>query len=171
VFIPGFRESLLIAAIDSNFYDYYRTQNDPFTGSGIISRVSGGIGFFGSMMAVVERTIDVTADRSDAVEGRFVFQAVPGTPGLPTARELSLFIESKSIRAGAPDALSGNYLDGVREQHGVLGRRLGNSVTLALLASQSATDTNAVFTGELRGDSLIGSYKNRAGTVTFVKSR
>src|SRR5262249_43381928 len=35
VFIPGFRQEILIAAIDSNFYDYYRTNNDPFTGAGI----------------------------------------------------------------------------------------------------------------------------------------
>src|SRR5262249_32669085 len=36
VFLPGFQQEILIAAVDSNFYDYYRTGNDPFTGSGII---------------------------------------------------------------------------------------------------------------------------------------
>ena len=33
VFIPGFRQDVLVAAVDSNFYDYYRTNNDPFTGA------------------------------------------------------------------------------------------------------------------------------------------
>src|SRR5262249_43041775 len=50
VFVPGFRQEMLVAAIDSNFYDYYRTNNDPFTGSGIISRVSGGLGMFGALV-------------------------------------------------------------------------------------------------------------------------
>src|SRR6185503_14289810 len=44
VFVPGFRQQVTITAVDSNFYDYYRTQNDPFTGSGLISRIRGGIG-------------------------------------------------------------------------------------------------------------------------------
>ena len=34
VFIPGFRQDIIVAAVDSNFYDYYRTNNDPFTGAG-----------------------------------------------------------------------------------------------------------------------------------------
>ena len=36
VFIPGFRQRVSIAAVDSNYFDYYRSRNDPFTGSGII---------------------------------------------------------------------------------------------------------------------------------------
>ena len=34
VFIPGFRQDIVVGAVDSNFYDYYRTNNDPFTGPG-----------------------------------------------------------------------------------------------------------------------------------------
>ena len=33
-------------AIDANIFDYVRTFNDPYTGSGIISRVQGGLGLF-----------------------------------------------------------------------------------------------------------------------------
>jgi len=172
VFIPGFRQQLLVAAIDSNFYDYYRTQNDPFTGSGIISRVKGGIGFFGSLMPVIEHAVNVTADVADSVEGRFVYRALPGQTGVVPATDLSIYVESKSIRSGAPNALSGNYTSGgSRQTRGLLGKQLGKSVTLALLLGQADTDTAAVFTGELRGDSLIGNYRNRTGTFTFVKSR
>src|SRR4029079_6350333 len=37
VLVPGFRQDAIIAAVDSNFYDYYRTNNDPFTRAGIIT--------------------------------------------------------------------------------------------------------------------------------------
>jgi len=171
VFIPGFRESLLIAAVDSNFYDYYRTQNDPFTGSGIISRVTGGIGFFGSMMSVVERNVDVTADRKDSVEGRFVYAPAPGTTGVPMATELSLFLESPALKPALPASLSGSYTTAARQIRGMLGVQLGSSISVALLAGQVASDTVAVFTGELRGDSLIGAYRNRSGTTIFVRAR
>ena len=52
---PGFRQDVLVAAVDSNFYDYYRTNNDPFTGAGIISRLTGGLGLFGSLVSAHDR--------------------------------------------------------------------------------------------------------------------
>ena len=58
VFIPGFRQDVFVGAVDSNFYDYYRTQNDPFTGAGIINRVNGGIGLFGSIVSIEHRHAD-----------------------------------------------------------------------------------------------------------------
>ena len=42
VLIPGFRQRVSVAAVDSNFFDYYRSRNDPFTGSGIINNLDGG---------------------------------------------------------------------------------------------------------------------------------
>ena len=70
---PGFRQDIIVAAVDSNFYDYYRTNNDPFTGAGIISRINGGIGMFGSIVTLESGTLTVIADQTEPIEGRYRF--------------------------------------------------------------------------------------------------
>ena len=66
VFIPGFRQRVSVAAVDSNFFDYYRSRNDPFTGSGIINNLEGGIGLFGAAVNISARTLDVVQDAARA---------------------------------------------------------------------------------------------------------
>lgn len=171
VLIPGFEQGVLIAAVDSNFYDYYRTQNDPFTGSGIISRVEGGFGFFGSLATVVRQTLDVTAVRQQPIEGRFVYLTSPPGAARPAANDLNLYVESPSQRSDFPAALSGKYTTPLLRNDGVLGTQIGNRVVLALLANQSAFDTVTVFTGELRGDTLVGTFEDRPGPALFVRRR
>ena len=84
VFIPGFRQDMIIAAVDSNFYDYYRTNNDPFTGAGIISRVNGGLGLFGSMVSINTGTISVTADQPSRSRDAFALTPPSFDPNTPT---------------------------------------------------------------------------------------
>jgi len=171
VLIPGFEQGVLIAAVDSNFYDYYRTQNDPFTGSGIISRVQGGVGFFGSLVPVVRQVLDVTAVRQQPIESRFVYLTSPPGAARPAANDLNLYIESPSLRSDVPSAISGKYTTPLLRTDGVLGSQAGSRVTLALLANQSAFDTITVFSGELRGDTLVGSFGDRPGPAVFVRRR
>src|SRR6185295_1955283 len=37
VFVPGLRMTAALFALDANYFDYYRTTNNPFTGAGLIS--------------------------------------------------------------------------------------------------------------------------------------
>lgn len=168
VFIPGFRQDMLVAAVDSNFFDYYRTNNDPFTGTGIISRVKGGLGLFGAMVVLSSGTLTVTADQADPIEGRYRASAAdPNTPAT-----LTLYVESPAARAGQPTSLSGRYVTPgpAARADGLVGRLDGTSVTIALLLNQSITDTLDVFTGEFDGKNTItGQYRGRAGTVVFTK--
>jgi hypothetical protein len=171
VLIPGFEQGVLVAAVDSNFYDYYRTQNDPFTGSGIISRVTGGVGMFGALAPVLRQVLDVTAVRQEPIEARFVYlTSVTGAARTP-ATEVNLYIESPSQRSDVPAALSGKYTTPLLRTDGVLGTQIGSSIALAFLSNQSAFDTLAVFTGELRGDTLAGFYRDRPGPAVFVRRR
>ncbi|HUF29828.1 MAG TPA: DUF4249 family protein, partial [Gemmatimonadaceae bacterium] len=34
-FVPGFRQTVTVGAVDENYYDYFRSQNNPLTGSGL----------------------------------------------------------------------------------------------------------------------------------------
>lgn len=168
VFIPGFRQDLLVAAVDSNFFDYYRTNNDPFTGTGIISRVSGGLGLFGSMVILSSGTLNVTADQADPIEGRYRASAAPD-PSTPAI--ITLYVESPAARAGLPASLSGRYVTAGPAAHadGLIGQMNGTSVSFALLANQLITDTVDVFTGQFDGKTITGSYRERAGTIVFTK--
>ncbi|MDB4874600.1 MAG: hypothetical protein JWM41_1046 [Gemmatimonadetes bacterium] len=171
VFIPGFRQEMVVAAVDSNFYDYYRTNNDPFTGSGIISRVTGGLGMFGSIVELNTGTISVVADQTEPIESRF--RLLTGDPSTATyASQITLYIESKAARDNLPSALSGRYAtpNPNSRTDGVVGELLGSSVTLALLGNQLAGDTLEVFTGQLRGDTLVGSYRTHPGAAVFLRS-
>jgi hypothetical protein len=51
----------------------------------------------------------------------------------------------------------------------MIGSRTKGRVVLEFLANQAAVDTVAVFSGEQRGDSLIGSFVGVTGRVVFLK--
>jgi hypothetical protein len=169
VFIPGFRQRASVAAVDSNYYDYYRSRNDPFTGSGIINKLEGGIGLFGSAVNIGSRTLDVTQNvREPAFEGTYDVVTSPVLTR-PVADVLRVYVET----AGDPAALSGwftrNRNSGVLE--GVIGSRTKGRVVLEFLDNQAAVDTVAVFSGEQIGDSLVGAYVGVAGRVVFRRRR
>jgi hypothetical protein len=164
VFIPGFRQRVSVAAVDSNFFDYYRSRNDPFTGSGIISNLEGGIGLFGAAVSISTRTLDVVQDpREPAFEGLWDVAESPR----PILDVLRLYVETP----GEPAALSGWYArrSGGGLQEGMIGTRTKGRVVLEFLANQVAVDTVAVFSGEQRGDSLVGGFVGVTGRVVFLK--
>jgi hypothetical protein len=164
VFIPGFRQRVSVAAVDSNFFDYYRTRNDPFTGSGIINNLEGGIGVFGSAVNIGTRTVDVVQDsREPAFEGIWDVAVSPR----PLVDLFRVYVET----TGEPSALSGWYARDRANStlEGMVGTRTNGRVVLEFLANQAAVDTLGVFSGEQRGDSLIGTFNGVTGRVVFLK--
>jgi hypothetical protein len=155
-----------VAAVDSNFFDYYRTRNDPFTGSGIINNLSGGIGLFGAAVNIGSRTVDVVQDpREPAFEGLWDAVVSPRR----VVEVFRVYVET----AGEPAALSGWYArdraSGTLE--GLVGTRTNGRVVLEFLANQAAVDTVGVFSGEQRGDSLVGTFSGVTGRVVFLRRR
>ena len=170
LFIPGFRQDIVVAAVDSNFYDYYRTNNDPFTGAGIINRLTGGLGLFGSLYPLTTGSLSVTADQDDPVEGRF--RANPPTADPQRISTLNVYLESKSTRSDLPDVLSGRYTTGSAVTNGIVGEMTGSRVTLVLVSNQLAHDTLDVFAGDLSSDgrTLTGTFRSRGSTqFTYIK--
>jgi hypothetical protein len=164
VFVPGFRQRVTVAAVDSNYFDYYRSRNDPFTGSGIINSLQGGIGVFGAAVNIYGRTLDVTQDvREPSFEGIWDLVAAPRL----VADVFRVYVETP----GDPAALSGWYLRNRTSGavDGMVGTRTNGRVILEFVANQSAVDTIAVFTGVQRGDSLIGTFGGVQGAVVYRK--
>jgi hypothetical protein len=170
VFMPGFRQDIVIAAVDSNFYDYYRTNNDPFTGSGIINRINGGIGLFGAFVTLNSGTLTVIADRTEPVEGRYRLSAPASSGAASPTGDMTLYLESKAARSDLPNALSGRYTATNGRVDGVIGEQLGQNITLSLLNNQLAGNHFDNFTGVLRGDTLTGTFERNGGTAVFIRT-
>ncbi len=170
VFIPGFRQEVTVIAADSNYFDYYRTRNDPFTGSGIINRLQGGIGLFGSVVLVRARMLDVSQGvREPEFEGEYTVTQTPSTT-TRIADLARLYVET----SGEPAVLSGWYSAASKPgvKAGIDGERLNGRVTLRLLVDQNSRESASTFTGTVLGDSIVGSYSNVAGArVVFRRKR
>jgi hypothetical protein len=165
VFIPGFRQRVTVAAVDTNYFDYYRTRNDPFTGAGIINRLQGGIGVFGAAVTLAGRTIDVVQDsREPTLEGIWDI-ASSANVGLGPVDVVRIYVETP----GEPAALSGWFGWGSNIAGGMVGSRANGRIVLKFLANQAAVDTIAVFSGEQRGESIVGAFVGVAGPVVLQK--
>ena len=120
----------------------------------------------------------VVAPQNEPEAGNFVAVGDPiellGNP-YPS---LEVYVESRSARSDQPDALSGRAQrrrslgETGCQTCGLLGAvRDGRRIELYFLNEWSARDTTEVLTGEIRGDTIVGSYRGFGGIVHFVKQR
>jgi hypothetical protein len=177
VFIPGFAQTVTVSAVDANYYDWYRSHNDAISGAGLVNRVEGGLGVFGSLVRLHYEDFEVVASQTEAAAGAFTFVAPAEQAASTPYRRFDLYVESPAARSDQADALSGRsqrrvgFGDTGCSVCGVLGTTRDGRIELALLNGWSATDTLEVFTGEIRGDTIVGSYRGLGGIVRFVKQR
>ena len=175
IFIPGFPQAVTVSAVDSNYYDWYRTHNDALSGSGLANRVRGGIGVFGSVVRLKYVEYEVVAPQTEAIAGTFKFVGTQLEAETTPYLALHLYVESPSSRSDQGDALSGRFerrptfTQPNEPIDGLLGTVKSGKVELSFLRNWSSTDTVEVFRGELRGDTLVGSYRGFGGIAHFVK--
>ena len=153
VFVPGFRQALQALAVERNYFDYYRSSNDPFTGQGLVSSVQGGTGVFGAIHPIRYQDMDVIAPFDEPVDGRWAL--IGDTTGFPP--RLTTYAEG-TLASGRIE----NVFDPEqRTLRGILGTRSGNRMQLAVLGYMSARDTVWTMTAEVRGDTLFTSSPQR----------
>jgi hypothetical protein len=87
VWVAGTRQTFTVAAMDTAFFNFFRTGNDPFTGTGFINGVEGGLGVFGSM-APVNRTYEVRGVVDHPFEGLYQLRARVRSDSLIAGLEL-----------------------------------------------------------------------------------
>jgi len=148
---PGFIQPLSVVAVDRNFYDYNRSGNDPFGGTGLISSVRGGLGLFGSVRMLVRRDVTVTDRDRVPLDARWV-----GTTGAGALTELDLWLETPGPTISS---VSGRVL--TTPGRFVVGTLEGDALRLITLNGISRADTLSVFTGRLSADAMTGSYNPR----------
>jgi hypothetical protein len=175
VFLPGFAQAVTVSAVDANYYDWYRTHSDALSGEGLIDRVTGGLGVFGSLVRLRFDSVQVTAPRTLPIEGRFQFVGTQAEALGTRYLSFDIYIESPAARSGQSDAVSGRYRPRPRIDYsgcpvcGLLGTVRGAQVELALLKDWSGADTVEVFDGELRGDTIVGLFRRGGGPFRFVR--
>jgi hypothetical protein len=145
VFQTGFTQYLYVAAVDSNYFDYYRSTNSPFTGSGIINRLSGGIGLFGSYVPILSRAVFVRADNHDPLDGRYQARTYNGT------EILRLWVDT---REGGIAEVTGAYRLPTDDQYGVLGTLDGTRLRLRVIQRNDARFVFRTLDGTVRGDTI-----------------
>lgn len=166
-FVPGFRQTVTVGAVDENYYDYFRSQNNPLTGSGLINHLEGGIGVFGSYVMLRGRTMNVTADIDDPLEARY--QRFAGPPSI-TPSGFILYVESDVVSGTqqVSGTWSGSFISG---SHGLIGTLDSQSrLTLALLRGQFVTDTVDVLELTWDGLALLGRVRSTGERVDYRRS-
>ncbi|HET9425727.1 MAG TPA: DUF4249 family protein [Gemmatimonadaceae bacterium] len=170
VFFPGFLQTLTVAAVDTNLYDYYRSGNDPFSGSGLINHLDGGLGVFGSVAIVEKRQLDVTQDPTgDPVEGIYTRRTAAG---LEAPHTIQLFVEALAPNAGGEDRISGSYIKGTQfapVRGAIFGGRKGDILDLRILEAQSTGSVAMTLKARVAGDSLHGTLSS-GSQVVYVRS-
>ena len=175
VFIPGFPQAVTVSAVDSNYYDWFRSHNDALSGTGLLNRVRGGLGVFGSLVRLRLLDLNVVAPQREAAAGTFRFVGTPAEVSSTRYLSLELYVESAAARGDQPDALTGRAVKRLSLGEagcglcGVLGSASNGHVELQFLSAWSARDTAETFVGELRGDTLIGTYRGAGGVGRFVR--
>ena len=176
VFIPGFPQAVTVSAVDSNYYDWFRSHNDELSGTGVLNRVTGGLGVFGSLVRLRLLDLDVVAPQPEPTAGTFrlISSAIESSQRY---QSVTLYLESVAARSDQPDALSGRYVRRLALGEagcslcGLLGSASKGHVELQFLQVWSARDTAETFIGELRGDTLVGTYRRMGGAVKFLRER
>lgn len=167
VFQAGFTQWVTVAAIDTNFFDYYRSGNSPFTGSGLINRLSGGIGVFGAYVPMLSVAVTVRATPRDPIDARYFANG-------PQGRELlRLWVDARN---GSLAEITGAYRLPTDEQYGVLGTLDGTRLRLRAVESADARVANRIIEGEVRGDTLLVQMRGALlvgddGRRVFVRER
>lgn len=154
VWYPGFDQIVSVAAVDRNFYDYNRSGNDPFGGTGLISSVRGGLGLFGSALALLRREVTVVERDRLPLDARW-----RGTTASGSVMEYDLWVEA----VGLPrSSVSGRERLGARRY--LIGTLEGDQLRLVTLLGNSSADTVALFTGRVSAESITGEYDRRFET-------
>lgn len=149
VFVPGFRQPLMALAVDRGYFDYYRTENNAFTGQGLVGNMTGGAGLFGAIHELRYQDLDVVGDFDEPLDGRWRLEGDnSGFPPVLTTYTDGSFVSGRLENVFDPELTT---------LRGVLGARIPEGLRLAVLAKMSARDTAWTMTAEARGDTLFTS--------------
>lgn len=160
VFVPGFRQRIVLGAVDQNFFDYYRSRNDQFRGAGLINHLDGGTGLFGSFVRLETRTLEVTAPTEEAIEGMY------RSTDAGAADVLRLWVNE---HLGGTTQLTGNLVS-VAGRVGLVGTLNGTALVLKPYEPDGTVLAQDPIQARVRGSEIDFLRPDGSVLRTFVKS-
>jgi hypothetical protein len=171
VWVPGTRMTFTVAAVDTNLFDFTRSGNNPFTGSGFINTLDGALGVFGGV-APVNRTYEVVGDSNHPYEGRYRLTAnvgqtpLEGTLRLFVSRDapepllVAALVESP-VGFAAPRAEGAGRVENGRLSFVLLRDPPGAGVSPERVELRGAFEPAGVSTGEVlgAGQQPVGAFR------------
>ena len=164
--LPGLAQNFVVAAVDSNYFRYHVAGFDPFGDDTRGNSLTGGVGMFGSVVTLMSKTLDLTAEIDSPVEGSWtagrtsltmpVTMTLYSSPYFP--RSSSQFV-SVSGRARSAD---GRQL----EAYGTINGGVGLSFTFV---DPTSTEPPTGATGTLSGTSIVLTDSRSGERVTYRK--
>jgi len=160
VWYPGFLQPLSVIAVDRNFYDYNRTGNDPFGGTGLISSVKNGLGLFGSVLPLLRRDVTVVDRDKVPLDARWV-----GVTANTAAQrvDMDLWLEGPGPTISSVSGRVRTNADRATDRY-VVGTVQGENIRLVALVGASRSDTLWSLVGRVAGDSITGTYAPKFAT-------
>jgi hypothetical protein len=164
VFVPGFFQTVEVAAVDANFHDYYRSGSDRFTGRGLLTHLQGATGLFGSYVLLRTIQFDVTADERGPADGAYRLESGGGA-NVPSGFR----IYTEYGAEGPITRLSGSWSrsSATTDRLGLLGNLVVENITLALLRGQSSRDTALVLDGQYVSPFITATIRGSTQRVTY----
>ena len=167
---PGLAQNFVVAAVDSNYFRYHVAGFDPFGDDTRGNSLTGGVGMFGSIVTLMSKTLDLTAEIDSPIEGSWTADrsslTMPATMTLYSSpyfpRSSSQFL-SVSGRARLAD---GKQL----EAYGTINGGVGLSfqfVDPTVDPTGTVVPTGA--TGTLSGTSIVLTESRSGERVTYRK--
>ena len=148
VFVPGFKQPFLASAVDLPYYNYYRSENNIFTGQGLVSNITGGVGLFGSYHQIRYQDIDVVAPFDEPADGEW--RRLGDTSANFPAR-LTLWADGTFVSGKLVDFFD----EELQTRRGVIGIRRSSGIEVQVLFGQSLRDTAWSMMLDYRGDTLV----------------
>ena len=167
---PGLSQNFVVAAVDSNYFRYHVAGFDPFGDDTRGNSLTGGVGMFGSVVTLMNKTLDLTAEIDSPVEGSWTADRSSLTlPSTMTLYSSPYFPGSSSqfvSVSGRARLASARQL----EAYGTIDGGVGLSFQFV---DPSADPTGAlvptVATGTLSGTSMVLTDSRSGERVTYRK--
>jgi len=160
---PGLTQRFTLVAVDSNYFRYYVAGFDPFGDDTRGNTLTGGVGLFGSVVPVVSKILDFTADVDTPMEGSWATDRL--SPTLPTA--MALYSSPYFPREGNGQRIS---LSGTGQVSGKTVEAFGTSegtVTSLLFVPVDASNPATSATGSMSGEDLVLTDNSTGERITY----
>jgi uncharacterized protein DUF4249 len=164
---PGLPETFVVVALDSNYFRYYEAGFDPFGDDTRGNSLTGGVGMFGSVATVMNKTLDLVADVDSLIEG--VWQGDATSPTMPISLTLYSSPYFPGSRPTGTSTVSGTgrlFNGRVLDAFGTLERNL----VVVRFVDPTGGLQDALANGQLSVDGILVLTSARTGErVTYRK--